>query len=80
MILFQTVKFNARATRLEKLRSDIDSFSGMLEVKQKTQNGIRAEAFTFVCQLQTSAAILAPANLEEENATSHGTRLEGNIA
>ena len=62
------MKFNARAIRLEQLRTDMVSFSSTLEAKQKAQNEIRAEAFAFVCQLQSSAAMLAPAdpNMEEE--------------
>ena len=60
------MKFNARSSRVEELRLDIEQFSDDLIEKQKLQNSIKAEAFGYVCQLQQSAAMLAPIDSDKD--------------
>lgn len=60
------MKFNARSSRIEELRLDIEQFSDGLIEKQKLQNTIKAEAFGYVCQLQQSAAMLAPVDSDKD--------------
>ena len=62
----QRMKFNARASRIDELRLDIEQFSDDLIEKQKLQNCIKAEAFGYVCQLQQSAAMLAPVDSDKD--------------
>ena len=69
----QRMKFNARASRIEELRLDIEQFSDDLIEQQKIQNGIKAEAFGYVCQLQQSAAMLAPID-SDKDVESYTTR------
>jgi hypothetical protein len=43
-------------------------------MKQKHQDGIRAEAFAYVCQLQQSAAMLAPLDSDKEDESNYTSR------
>jgi hypothetical protein len=71
---YNFIQFNARQPRIAQLRYDIEVFSEELAMKQNHQDGIRAEAFAYVCQLQQSAAMLAPVDSDKEDESNYTTR------